>query len=56
MGLGLLLSVAALERLGGSLRLANQAGGGTHAQMRVPLSAIVIDGPARASEAGGRHA
>lgn len=42
LGLGLLLTVATLQRLGGSLDLSNRAAGGTRAQLRVPLAAIVI--------------
>jgi two-component system sensor histidine kinase RegB len=42
MGLGLLLSAATLERLGGSLELANQPNGGARCEICVPLRAIEI--------------
>ncbi len=42
LGLGLLLSVSTLERLGGSLRLTNRLGGGACAEIRLPLRAITI--------------
>ncbi|MEQ1805942.1 MAG: ATP-binding protein [Burkholderiaceae bacterium] len=43
MGLGLMLSAASVERLGGSLHLSNQATGGARAEIRVPLQAIKIE-------------
>jgi two-component system sensor histidine kinase RegB len=42
MGLGLLLSAATLERLGGSLELTNQPNGGARCEICVPLRAIAI--------------
>jgi two-component system sensor histidine kinase RegB len=43
LGLGLLLSMSTLERLGGSLRLTNRLGGGACAEVRLPLRAITIE-------------
>ena len=43
LGLGLLLSVSTLERLGGSLQLTNQPGGGACAEIHLPLGAITIE-------------
>ncbi|MCI4428766.1 MAG: HAMP domain-containing histidine kinase [Burkholderiales bacterium] len=45
LGLGLLLSVVTLERLGGSIYLTNRLGGGARAELRLPLSAITIEVP-----------
>ena len=42
MGLGLILSVATLESLGGRLELVNLRDGGVRAEIRVPLRAISI--------------
>ncbi len=42
LGLGLVLSMATLDRLGGRLELSNPAGGGALAQIRVPLRAILL--------------
>lgn len=44
-GLGLLLSAATLERLGGQLLLTNQPEGGARAEIRLPLDAIRIRPP-----------
>ena len=38
-GLGLFLSQAAVERLGGSVRLFNQDGGGTLTEVQLPVAA-----------------
>lgn len=43
LGLGLLLSMSTLERLGGSLHLTNRLGGGACAEIRLPLRAITIE-------------
>ena len=43
LGLGLLLSVSTLERLGGSLHLTNRLGGGACAEIRLPLRVIKIE-------------
>ncbi|WP_234413604.1 ATP-binding protein [Ideonella sp. A 288] len=43
MGVGLLLSASTLARLGGSLELKNDPAGGANAEIRVPLSAILIE-------------
>ena len=43
LGLGLLLSVSTLERLGGSLHLTNRLGGGACAEIRLPLRVITIE-------------
>ena len=43
LGMGLLLSAATLQRLGGSLDLTNQPGGGACAEIRVPLHAISLE-------------
>ena len=51
LGLGLLLSVSTLERLGGSLHLTNRLGGGACAEIRLPLRAITID-PSRSPSNG----
>ncbi len=45
MGLGLMLSAASVERLGGTLRLANEPAGGARAEIRVPLRSIKIEPP-----------
>ncbi len=45
LGLGLVLSVATLERLGGQLVLSNPPGGGALAEMHVPLRAILLNNP-----------
>ena len=42
LGLGLVLSMVTLDRLGGQLELSNPAGGGALAQIRVPLHAILL--------------
>jgi two-component system, sensor histidine kinase RegB len=43
LGLGLLLTAATLERLGGTLVLRNPPEGGAHCEVRVPLRAITIN-------------
>ncbi len=43
MGLGLMLSAATLERLGGRLELSNDPEGGARAAIHVPLSTILIE-------------
>ncbi|MFZ2649328.1 MAG: ATP-binding protein [Burkholderiaceae bacterium] len=43
MGLGLVLSAATLERLGGSLVLMNDPGGGARCEIRLPLRAITME-------------
>lgn len=43
MGLGLLLSMATLERLGGALELGNEPDGGARASIRIPLQTLTID-------------
>lgn len=45
LGVGLLLSAATLERLGGRLEFANDAQAGACARVRVPLSSILINKP-----------
>lgn len=43
MGLGLLLSMATLERLGGALELGNEPDGGARASIRIPLQTLTIE-------------
>lgn len=43
MGLGLLLSMATLERLGGALELSNEPDGGARASIRIPLQTLTIE-------------
>ena len=45
LGVGLLLSAAALERLGGRLEFSNDPQGGACARVRMPLSSILINRP-----------
>jgi two-component system, sensor histidine kinase RegB len=45
LGVGLLLSAATLERLGGRLEFTNEPAGGARARVRVPLSSILIGPP-----------
>jgi two-component system sensor histidine kinase RegB len=40
LGLGVLLSSASIERLGGELTLAERPGGGTRLEIRLPLAAL----------------
>ncbi len=42
LGLGLLLANATIERLGGSVTLANRQGGGGCTQVRLPTAALAI--------------
>jgi two-component system sensor histidine kinase RegB len=41
-GMGLMLTAATLERLGGALALSNQPGGGARADARIPLHALAL--------------
>jgi two-component system sensor histidine kinase RegB len=43
LGIGLLLSRAALQRFGGSLELTSKAAGGVEAQIHLPLDELVVD-------------
>jgi len=43
LGIGLLLSRAALQRFGGGLRLGNRPAGGTEARIRLPLHELIAD-------------
>jgi len=43
LGIGILLSKAALERFGGSLELANRPAGGVEAQIHLPLDELIAD-------------
>jgi two-component system sensor histidine kinase RegB len=43
LGMGLLLSRAALQRFGGTLTLADRAAGGVEAQIDLPLDELVVD-------------
>ena len=43
LGIGILLSKAALERFGGRLELANRPGGGVEAQIHLPLDELLAD-------------
>lgn len=52
LGLGLLLSMSTLERLGGTLHLSNRLGGGACAEIRVPLRVITIE-PSRSNGNAG---
>jgi two-component system sensor histidine kinase RegB len=45
VGLGLVLSTRAVERLGGTVSWANQAGRGVCAQVRVPAAALQLEEP-----------
>jgi len=43
MGVGLMLSAATLQRLGGRLKLSNEPGGGARAEIHLPLKSITIE-------------
>ena len=43
LGIGILLSRAALERFGGQLELANRPTGGVEAQIHLPLADLLAD-------------
>jgi C4-dicarboxylate-specific signal transduction histidine kinase len=45
LGIGLLLSRAALQRFGGRLDLTSRATGGVAARIRLPLDELLADAP-----------
>ncbi len=55
MGMGLLLANATVERLGGSVRIANRKAGGAWVQVRLPLSGLIDVTGANDPANEGRH-
>jgi two-component system, sensor histidine kinase RegB len=54
MGVGLLLGAETLQRLGGSLTLANNDGPGACVQLQIPLASLLIDNTRAAAHAASK--